>query len=103
MRSNMVLISTRLPLEMEKEVNWYAKKEKVGKTVAIRKILDIGLKDIKLEHALEEYKIGKVTLWKAAEIAGLSLWEMLEIIKERKISLPYTIEDVKEDLAAVFE
>jgi predicted HTH domain antitoxin len=99
----MALMSTRLPPEMEKEIDWYAKKEQVGKTVALRKILDKGLKEIKLEHALDEYKKGRVTLWKAAEIAGVSLWEMIDVVKERKIPVPYTLEDLKEDLAAVFK
>lgn len=99
----MALMSTRLPPEMEKEIDWYAKKEQVGKTVALRKILDKGLKEVKLEHALDEYKKGRVTLWKAAEIAGVSLWEMIDVVKERKIPVPYTLEDLKEDLAAVFE
>jgi predicted HTH domain antitoxin len=96
-------MSTRLPPEMEKEIDWYAKKEQVGKTVALRKILDKGLKEVKLEHALDEYKKGRVTLWKAAEIAGVSLWEMIDVVKERKIPVPYALEDLKEDLAAVFE
>ncbi len=98
----MALISARLPPEMEREINWYARKEKVGKTVAIRKVLDKGLKEIKLEHALEEYRKGKITLWKAASVAGVSLWEMLDIVKEKKIPVPYTLEDLKEDIAAAF-
>lgn len=99
----MALISARLPPEMKREIEWYAKKEKVGKTVAIRKVLDRGLKEIKLEHALEEYRKGRITLWKAASLAGLSLWEMLDIVKEKKIPVPYTLEDLREDIAAVFE
>lgn len=99
----MGLISARLPPEMEREIESYAKKEKVGKTVAIRKVLDKGLKEIKLEHALEEYRKGKITLWKAASVAGVSLWEMLDIVKEKKIPMLYTIEDLKEDIAAAFE
>lgn len=99
----MGLISTRLPPEMEREIEQYAKKEKVGKTVAIRKVLDRGLTEIKLEHSLEEYRKGKITLWKAASLAGVSLWEMLDIVKEKKIATPYTLEDLKEDIAAAFE
>lgn len=87
---------------MKREIEWYAKKEKVGKTVAIRKVLDKGLREIKLEHALDEYKKGKITLWKAASIAGISLWEMLDMVKEKKIPAPYTLEDLKEDIAVAF-
>ena len=31
----MSLVSTRLPQDMNREIEWYAKKEHVGKTVAL--------------------------------------------------------------------
>lgn len=99
----MALISTRIPEDIEKELIWYADKERIGKTIALRKILDRGLKEIKLEHALDLYKKGKVTLWKAATIAGLSLWEILDIVRERKIPMYYTLEDVEEDIRTALE
>ena len=50
----MVLISTRIPEDMEEEIKWYAEKEKIGRTIALRKILDKGLKEFRLEYALEQ-------------------------------------------------
>jgi len=98
----MSLVSTRLPQDMDREIEQYARKEQVGKTVALRKILEKGLKEVRIEHALEEYRHGKVTLWKASEMARLSLWEMMDLVKERGISAPYTLKDVEEDIKAVF-
>jgi predicted HTH domain antitoxin len=98
----MSLISTRLPQDMNTEIEWYAKKEQVGKTVALRKILERGLKEVRVEHALEEYREGRVTLWKASEMARLPLWEMMEIIKEKGVPAPYTLKDVEEDIKAAF-
>ncbi len=103
MYTNMALISTRIPEDIEKELIWYANKEKIGRTIALRKILDKGLKEIKLEHALDLYKKGKVTLWKAATIAGLSLWEIMDIVRERKIPMYYTLEDIEEDIKSALE
>ncbi len=93
----MALISTRIPEDVEEKIEWYAEKEKIGRTIALRKILDRGLKEIKLEHALDLYAKGKVTLWKAASLADLSLWEMLDIVRERRIPMHYTLEDVEAD------
>jgi predicted HTH domain antitoxin len=45
----------------------------------------------KIEKALALYSSGKVTLWKASKIAGLSLWEMTGIVKQRKIFFPVLI------------
>ena len=40
--------------------------------------------------------------WKAAELADLSLWEMIDKIRAQKIPVKYDIEDAKEDLRLVF-
>lgn len=94
----MTLISTRIPDDIEEEVAWFAKKEQIGRAIALRKILGRGLREIKMEHAIELYSKGKVTLWKAAELAGVSLWEMLDIVRERRIPMRYTLRDIEKDL-----
>ena len=96
------LISTRIPADVEEDLEKLARREKVRKTVLFRKVLIMGLQELKEEHAMELYNQGKVTLWKAAKFAGLSLWEMTDKVKERKIPVRYEIEDAKEDLRLVF-
>ena len=93
----MALISTRIPDELKKQLEWYAKKEMIGTAIAIRKIIDIGLKEVRLEYALDLYRKGKVSLGRAGEIAELSLWEMMDIVREKRIPMPYTVEDVEKD------
>ncbi|MEK6908854.1 MAG: UPF0175 family protein [Nanoarchaeota archaeon] len=99
----MTLISTRIPEDIEKDLKWYAQKERIGISMAMRKVLDKGLQDIKIEYALELYKKGRVSLWKAAEIAGISLWEIIDIVKERKIPRQYTQEDTEKDIKATLK
>lgn len=99
----MPLLSTRVPEELDEEIEWYAKKENVGKTIALRKVLDKGLKEIRLEHALELYQKGKITLMKAAEIAGISVWEILEIVRDKKVPMYYTLEDVEKDIKSALK
>lgn len=94
----MPLISTRVPEELEEELEWYAKRENVGKTIALRRVLDKGLKEIRIERALDLYQKGKVTLMKASEIAAIPLWEILEIVREKKIPMHYTLEDAEKDI-----
>jgi len=52
----------------------------------------------KLDFSLRLYREGKVTLMKAGEIAGLSLWEILDIVRKRRIPMYYTLEDVEKDI-----
>ncbi len=88
---------------MEKDIDRLAKEENVQKTVLMRELLTRGLQDLKEEHALKLYSQGRVTLWKAAGLAGLSLWEILEKVKEKKIPLIYDIEDAKHDIKIVLD
>ena len=48
--------------------------------------------------ALELFREGKVSLGKASEIAGLSVWEMMYLLKERRIPLNYSIKDFERDM-----
>ena len=69
----------------------------------MRKLLDKALQETKLEYSLDLYKKGRASLWKAAEIAGISLWEIIDIVKERKIPKQYTQEDVQKDIKATLK
>jgi predicted HTH domain antitoxin len=53
--------------------------------------------------AVELYKDGRISLGKAAEIAGVSKWEMFEILASKKIPLRYGVDDLKEDLKTLRE
>ncbi|NJE62100.1 UPF0175 family protein [Thermococcus sp. 21S7] len=55
-------------------------------------------KTVRIYLALELYREGIVSLGKAAEIAGVSRWEMMEILTSKGIPLQYNEEDLKEDI-----
>ncbi len=55
-------------------------------------------KKIKEILAVELYREGTVSLGKAAEISGLTKWEMLELLAMKKIPLQYYPEDLDEDI-----
>lgn len=78
-------ISTRVPKKIEEELELVGKVEKVDRSTAVRKILEIGLKKWKIERALDLLKKEKITFNKAAELAGISVWELADLLKERKI------------------
>ena len=59
-------------------------------------IFQIGIRERLKEIALEKYRNKEITLEKAAEIADVSVWEMMELLEERDI--PYNL-----DVDAVIE
>lgn len=53
---------------------------------------------VKVYLAVELYREGLVSLGKAAEIAGLTKWEMMEVLTSKGIPLNYTRRDLEEDI-----
>jgi predicted HTH domain antitoxin len=97
------IVSTRVPDDMAKDLKEIEKEEKTDRATVVRKLLAKAIAGWKLEKALTLYCDGKITLWKAAKIADLSLWEMMDITKERKIPFHYTYEDFREDFEAALK
>ncbi len=95
----MVTTSVRLPKEIVEEIERLSREEGVDKGTLIRKLIAESLKEYKIKKALELYREGKVTLWKAAEIAGITYSEALEELKKRNIPFKYNSEDFEVDIA----
>lgn len=55
----------------------------------------------RIDEAVKAYRDEKVTLWRSSEMAGVTLREMMEIVKERKIPVAYSLEDLDRDLEYV--
>jgi predicted HTH domain antitoxin len=59
--------------------------------------------EIKQELAIHLYQLGKLSLGKAYEIAGVDIWTFQQLLGIRGISIHYTLEDYQEDLATLRE
>jgi predicted HTH domain antitoxin len=66
--------------------------------INITKIIEEGLDAWKMNKALGMYRAQKVTLWKAAEIAGVTLAEMLAELPKRGTVFQYDLDELREDL-----
>ena len=62
------------------------------------RLIDEGLREWKINKVLRMYKNQEITLWRAAEIAGVSLGELLSELPKYKIVFQYDAEELKEDL-----
>lgn len=95
------VVSARLPKERVRLLEEIAREEKVDKSTILDRALEHYTREWKLKKAIESYREGMVTLSRAAEIAGVSVWEMIDILAQRKVSSQYDVEDLKEDLKAL--
>ena len=91
-------LAVRVPAEVEKEICEITAEEKLDKATVVRKLLEIGIAEWRKQTALELLQKGKVTFTKAAEIARLSLWEFVDLLKQRSFEwVRYLPEDVEKD------
>jgi len=93
-------ITTRVSDDIAKDLKKISKVEELDISSVVRRLLSRSIRDWKVEHGLEEYRKGRVTLWKAARDAGVSLREMMDLAASHGVSLQYTIDDLKEDFEA---
>lgn len=93
-------ISLRLPRETIKKLRELADKEGKDRSTLIREILEHGVKEKNIDHAVELYSRGQVTGWRAAQLAGVSLWNFYEILAAKGVLIQYSEHDLEEDLKA---
>jgi hypothetical protein len=79
-------VNIRLDEDIVAEIDRLADDEAIDRSEMARRLLGHGLAERRLRRALEAYRSGSVTAWRAAEIAGVSLYEMLDRIHEEGIS-----------------
>jgi predicted HTH domain antitoxin len=80
-----VSVSARVPEDVFKELESFMKEESLEKSASIRKLLAEGLRHWKLNRALKSLEEGKVSFLKAAQMAGLSVWDFADIVREKGI------------------
>lgn len=95
------VISARLPKDRIQLIEEIAQEEKTDKSTILDRALEHYTKEWTLKKALELYKNGQITLSKAAEMAHLTIWEIIDTLERRKIPLQYDTEDFEEDLKTI--
>ncbi|MFQ6135457.1 MAG: UPF0175 family protein [Nitrososphaerales archaeon] len=91
-------IATRIPEELDREIREVMIFEKTDKATAVRKILEIGIDEWRKRYALDLLKDGKVSFNKAAEIAKLRVWDLAELLKQRRVEwVKYTPEELRRE------
>ncbi|HLC36046.1 MAG TPA: UPF0175 family protein [archaeon] len=90
-------VSVRLDKDSMKQLNQLNKYDKGQKSSLLREVVELGIKDKRLEIALEKFRKNEATAFKAAEIAGVSLSEFLDALKQNNLTFHYSIEDLREE------
>jgi predicted HTH domain antitoxin len=97
-----ISVSARVPEDVFKELENFMKEESLEKSASIRKLLSEGLQHWKEQRALIALEEGKMSFLKAAQIAGLSVWDFADLVREKGIiwinSEKFASDDIKKAL-----
>jgi|Deesub1362B_J571_1020462.scaffolds.fasta_scaffold00505_15 predicted HTH domain antitoxin len=83
----MKVKTVRLREDRIKEIDKIAKEEGKQSAEVLREIIEKGLREYKIERAIEEYQRGLHSQGAAAEKAGLSVQEFHQELKRRGFTL----------------
>ncbi len=97
----MTNLSVRMKKETIDELDRIAELLNIDRATIVRKIIDKGIEQQKIELAIELYQKGD-TLERAANISGASLWDLFEELKSRGITSKFDIEQEKETYIRIF-
>ncbi len=95
------MVGTRLPLDLVRELELIEDVEQSDRSTTVRRLLSKAIQQWKLEHYARLYGDGKLTLARAARDAGVSLWEMMDYTRVRKVPTQYDLEDLNRDLGTI--
>jgi len=103
MNKQKKFLGARMETEILEIVDKVSEEKKIDRTSAIKVLVRAGWKELTLEKALELYRNGKVSIDKAAKIAGITVSEMMDKIAEHGIKSDETIEEYREGIKMLME
>lgn len=82
----MGTVSARLPDELEAKLEAYLEAEHLDRSTAVRKLLAEGLETWRKRRALEQLRAGEVTFARAAELAGMNVWDFAQLVRDEDVT-----------------
>ena len=95
-------LTGRVPRKHVEQLKRISREEGIDRSTALRKVLDIGLREYRRERAIERYRKGKISIGKAAEEVGVSIFEFYDILEAEKVPIEIDIKSMKEALDSDF-
>ena len=95
------MVGARLSPELVRGLELIEDVEQSDRSATVRRLLSQAIRQWKLEHYVRQYGDGKLTLARAARDAGVSVWEMMDYARARKVPAQYDLEDLERDLGTI--
>lgn len=97
------LVAARLPGPLVKALEKIEHVEQSDRSAVVRKLLYRAVADWKKEYAAKLYGERKLTLERATMEAEVSVREMMEYLRQRKVPGQYDLSELEEDMARLYK
>ena len=91
-------VSLTVPTELLEKSDKIAKEKLEDRSTVMRELLALGVKQYMVKDAVNKYTEGRLSMEKAAELADVSIWKFLDVLKEIKAPIRYDLEDIKKEI-----
>ncbi len=96
------MVGTRLSEGLLRDLEKIEQVEQADRSTTVRKLLYRAIGEWKLDYYAQQYGKRRISLERASKEAGVSVWEMMDYVRQKKISSQYGMEEWQEDLATVY-
>ena len=97
------VISIRPTPEISRKLEMLSHLTELDRSSLIRIALSSGLDEEMKKYALEQYREGKISLGKAAELSGVSVRVMIDLLKRNSVELNISVQDIVDDFQAAMK
>src|SRR3989442_12252306 len=97
MGERIVTVSARIPRSQLREVERLALTRGLDKSSVVRALLDVGIRETKLKEALDLVREQKISVWRAARMAGNEYKTMLSAHKNHNSTFPLSARELKRE------
>ncbi len=97
------VISIRPTSDISRKIERLSLLTALDRSSLIRIALSSGLDEELKKHALSQYREGRISLGKAAEISGISVREMMNLLMKNNIILNLSVQDIQDDYEAAMK
>lgn len=91
-------VTAHLSDEMVRDIEEFMKVHSIDRSTAIKELLKKSIDEWKIERAISEYVTGDISMMKASEMAGLSIWNFLHELQKKNITINVSLDLEEESL-----
>ena len=94
-------LNLRVPETIIQGLDEIAGKEQIDRTALARKLLTEAIRRWRVEDAISACQRGEITKARAAELAGISICEIMDEVRRRGSAPSYSLDELREDLSSL--